>query len=252
MDRRKFFFHPSWPIFYEDNHLLALYKPSGLLTQEDSSEELSLYSLAKLWIKETYAKPGNVFLGLVQRLDRAAAGIIVFAKTSKAASRLAKQFRDHVVEKVYLAVVEGLVEKDTDTLIHYVEPGRTKTLITQFPGREAKLTYKVLARSYRLKRTLLEVNLYTGRKHQIRVQLSSIGHPLLGDYLYGSSFKFPKGALALLAYRITFLHPTQKIPITLTSPVPTSWPWEGNLSKSKSLFWLWDEIKDHLDLPAGM
>lgn len=250
-DRGRFFFHPSWPIFYEDNHLLVLYKPSGLLTQGDTSEQISLYGLAKLWIKKTYAKPGNVFVGLVHRLDRAAAGIMVFARTSKAAARLTEQFRDHLVEKMYLAVVEGLMEPDSGTLIHYVKPGRLKTtVISSFRDgyQEARLDYVVLARSRKHRKTLVEVTLHTGRKHQIRAQFSFIGYPILGDRLYGSSISLPGGAVALLAHRITFLHPTQKIPISLSSPVPASWPWEGNLPKSRSLFWLWDEIKEHLDL----
>jgi len=250
-DRRKFFFHPSWPIFYEDNHLLVLYKPSGLLAQGDASEQPSLYKLAKLWIKKTYAKPGNVFVGLVHRLDRAAAGIMVFARTSKAASRLAEQFRDHLVEKMYLAVVEGLVEQDSGTLVHYVKPGKPKTVvISSFSDgyQEAKLNYAVLGRSRRNRKTLIEIGLHTGRKHQIRAQLSFIGYPIVGDRLYGSSISLPGGAVALLSHRITFFHPTQKIPISLSSPVPASWPWEGNLPKSRSLFWLWDEIKEHLNL----
>lgn len=247
---KQFFFHPSWPVFYEDNHLLVLYKPSGLLTQGDLSKEPCLLDLAKQWIKIKYEKPGNVFLGLVHRLDRAVAGVMLFAKTSKAAARIAEQFKNRLVEKFYLAVVEGIVEKNSDLLVHTLRPGRLKTAVALSDDpdiRRAELWYEVLDRSRRLRRSLLKIKLFTGRKHQIRAQLSFIGHPVLGDLLYGSSTSLKFGTIALFSHKIVFMHPTKKIPLSIISPLPASWPWDGSVSKDKNLFWAWDEIKEFVE-----
>lgn len=241
-----FIFHPSLPIFYEDNHLLALYKPAGLLTQADSSEKPNLLDLAKKWIKITYNKPGNVFLGLVHRLDKFASGIILFAKTSKAAARLTEQFKTRLVDKTYLVVVEGLITKNSGILIHHVKPGRLKTTVLnseQEGTQKAELWYEVLDRSRKLRRTFLKVKLVTGRKHQIRAQFSFIGHPVLGDLLYGSRVNLPGKALALFAHQLSFIHPTKKIPINLSSPLPASWPWNRKVLKDENLLWLWEDIK---------
>ncbi|MCX7822320.1 MAG: RNA pseudouridine synthase [Syntrophobacterales bacterium] len=245
--REGFFFHPSWPIFYEDNHLLVLYKPSGLLTQGDISKEPNLFDLVKRWIKIKYSKSGNVFVGLVHRLDRLASGVIVFTKTSKAAGRLTEQFKNHLVEKIYLVVVEGIVERRSDVLIHNVKPGRLRTVVVPKDdpdAQKAELWYEVLDRSIKEKKTFMKIKLLTGRKHQIRAQMSFIKHPVLGDTLYGSTVKLRSGAIALHAHEIIFEHPTRKVPIPITSPVPASWPWKKKVSIDKNLFWTWEEIKE--------
>lgn len=232
--------------------MLVLYKPAGILTQGDLSKGPNLFDLAKYWIKLNYNKPGNVFLGLVHRLDRFAAGVIVFARTSKAAARLTEQFKNRMVEKIYLVVVEGIVEKNYDTLIHNVRPGRLKTIVSptskSISTQEAELRYEVIDRSYKLRRSLLKVKLTTGRKHQIRAQMSFIGHPVLGDILYGSTLRLKDGAIALFSHQISFNHPTKRSPILITSKVPNLWPWDGKIQKDKNLFWTWDEIKDLLTI----
>ncbi len=209
--------------------------------QEDRSGH-SLQKLVKLWIKEKYHKPGNVFTAIVHRLDKPVAGIIVFAKTSKAAERLAKQFKDRLVKKVYFAIVEGNLPKDQDFLKHYIKREGNKTLVFDSPldqCQEAILHYSVLERSSG--KTLISIVPVTGRKHQIRAQLSYIGHPILGDTLYNSSVKLSGNRICLFAKEITFLHPTKKIELHLVSPLPSGWPWEG-FEKSSILPWLWQEF----------
>lgn len=216
-------------ILYEDNHLIVTYKPFNILTQGDRTKKPSLYDLVKNYIKVKYKKPGNVFLGLVHRLDKPVSGIIVFAKTSKSASRLSKQFAEHTTSKKYYALVEGKMGVgEKKTLIHYLQKDRKKNLVkaisTASPNyKEAKLTYQVIPINKDIlqlfeipKKTnncsLLEINLITGRSHQIRAQLSAIGYPIIGDKKYGSNIITPKSNLALIAYQISFVHPTtQKI-----------------------------------------
>lgn len=215
------------------------------------SQEPSLLDLAKKWLKITYEKPGNVFLGLVHRLDKPASGVIVFAKTSKAASRLSEQFRTRLVDKIYLVVVEGLLREDSGILTHLVKPGRLMTTVVdsgQERAQKAELWYEVLDKSSKPPRTLLKVKLLTGRKHQIRAQLSSIGHPVLGDVLYGSSVKLPGEAIVLFCHQLRFIHPTKKVPVSLSSVLPASWPWDRNILKDEKLFWLWEEIKRELQM----
>ena len=176
-------------ILYEDNHIIVVVKPSGILSQEDITKDPDMVTLLKKYIKEKYNKPGDVYLGLVQRLDRMTSGVMVFARTSKAASRLSEQIRNHSIIKKYYAVVEGKT-KDEDKLENYLikDEDLVKSFVTtKEKGKFASLEYKKVKSIDNS--SLVEVTLHTGRHHQIRVQMSNINHPLLGDSLYGSTTK---------------------------------------------------------------
>ncbi|MEK7103218.1 MAG: RNA pseudouridine synthase [Patescibacteria group bacterium] len=194
-------------VFYEDNHCIVVYKPAGMLVQSDITGDTTLCDEVKEYLKEKGNKPGEVFLGMVHRIDRPVDGIVIFAKTSKGASRLSDQIRNHEFEKVYTTVVEGIVEEKEQTLTHYlVKDERTNTVkafsTPRSDAKEAILSYKVLG--YKGQTTLLEVQLETGRSHQIRAQLSVIGHPIMGDGKYGSLLDYKKGAIALTASKLCF------------------------------------------------
>ena len=215
-------------ILYEDNHLLAVYKPAGLLAQGDETGDPTLIEAAKAWLKAKYAKPGNVFVGLVHRLDRPVAGVFLLAKTSKAASRLAAEFREGRVEKVYRAVVEGKPEPPEQTLRGFVvkdEARRRSRLVEaeEPEGKEAVLDYRVLASEAGA--SLVEVLLRTGRSHQIRVQLAGIGHPILGDVKYGAKTALPGGVIALYARVLRVAHPTRDEQVEIAAGPPPGWPW---------------------------
>jgi 23S rRNA pseudouridine1911/1915/1917 synthase len=207
-------------ILYEDNHLLALVKPPGLATMGLPNGEETFLTQAKAYIKEKYAKPGEVYLGVVSRLDVPVSGVVLFARTSKAAARLNDQFREHTVEKIYAAIVEGSIQPPNGECVNRIreDERHRKVWITQTAeGKEAKLTYRKLKQVG--KNSLLEIRLETGRKHQIRVQLASQGFPILGDGKYGAKTDFP-GGIALHAWKLTFTHPTTGQKIELTAPIP--------------------------------
>ena len=213
-------------VLYEDNHCLAVVKPAGLLTTGDSTGDQTLLDQAKLYVKERYNKPGNVYLGVVQRLDRPVSGIVLFARTSKAAARLAEQFRERTVEKVYFALVDGVPAPVEGTLRHFLLKNEQSNVVSsvteQSPGaKEAVLDYSLEARHGRL--SLLRIEPRTGRSHQIRVQLSSIGCPIVGDTKYGGPRRTPPGMIALHAARLRFSHPTRDETIEFDSPLPDSW-----------------------------
>lgn len=199
----------SLNIFYEDNHLIVVEKQPNILSQADSTNDMDMLTLVKNYIKEKYNKPGNVYLGLVHRLDRPVGGIMVFAKTSKAASRLSEQVRNHTFKKTYLAVVRGKLEKKEDTYVDYLKKlDNGNTIVTnESDGKLSELTYRVLGYNENDNTTLVEINLKTGRHHQIRVQFSSRGYPLCGDQRYGI---LDKTQIALYAYKLEFKHPTTK------------------------------------------
>lgn len=237
------FFHSHWPVFYEDNHLLALFKPAGLLAQGDHTGAPSLLDLAKLWVKKRHHKPGRVFLGLVHRLDRPVAGVMLFARTSKAAARLSAQFRAGSPQKIYLAVVEGIPDRPAISLSHHIERrGRWCGIVPTATShsREAHLQFQLLDSS--AERSLLRVVLKTGRKHQIRLQLSHAGHPLVGDVRYGASQPLPSRQIALVAKELTIEHPTRGIPIQFVSPLPAGWPWPIPQTGDSLPFWNWDDM----------
>lgn len=214
-------------ILYEDNHLLVVEKPVNIPVQEDASRDKDLLTILKEDIKIRYNKPGNVYLALVHRLDRPVGGVMVFAKTSKAASRLSDVIRRNGLTRKYLAVVNGKPQKDYAKLEHYLHKDSRKNMVhavspTDKRGKKAILEYEVLSTKEHL--SLLAVTLHTGRSHQIRVQLSEIGHPLYGDQKYGQQSK--KGQqIALWANVLEFPHPTTKELIKIQSPTPNEYPW---------------------------
>ncbi|MDZ4716630.1 MAG: RluA family pseudouridine synthase [Cytophagales bacterium] len=219
---------PSLEVLYEDNHLLAINKTAGVLVQGDQTGDKPLADICKEYIKKKFNKPGEVYLGVVHRLDRPVSGVIIFARTSKALSRLNALFRDRKTEKVYWAITDRMPKSPEGVLKHWLRKDEAKNKTTVF-SREtpdalyAELSYKVL--SSRRGRCLLEVYPLTGRSHQIRVQLASMGCAILGDIKYGSTVETGDGSIALHARRLSFIHPVKKEPILLESPPPGSEWW---------------------------
>ena len=210
---------------YLDNHLLVVDKPAGKLVQGDVTGDDDLLSEAKAYIKHKYDKPGNVYLGLVHRLDRPTSGVLVLARTSKAAARLSTQFKSRSTDKRYLAVLEGRLDPEgeaTDGIVKREEGGVRIVRPDHPKAKPATLRWKTLAIDGG--RALVEVELVTGRKHQIRAQLAKRGAPVLGDFRYGNPVKFADGrGIALHACRLTLQHPTKKERMTFTSSPPPSW-----------------------------
>ena len=218
-------FHRELDILYEDNHLLVLNKPAGIATMGLPDGEETLLTVAKEYVRQRYDKPGNVYLGVVSRLDFPVSGVVVFARTSKAAARLNDQFRDHTAEKIYHAIVEGIISPKEGLLVNHLceDERHRKMWITARPtteSKEARLRYKCLKCISNC--SLLEVTLETGRKHQIRLQLAHKGHPILGDLKYGSITPFPQG-IALHAKRLVIAHPVTKEQLTFEAPLPSCW-----------------------------
>ncbi len=246
------FYHPRWPVLHLDNHLLALYKPAGLLSQGDGGGETSLLDLAKGWVRERYGKPGRAFLGLVHRLDRPVAGVMVFARTSKAAARVSEQMRNRSLKKNYLAVVEGRPQRASGRLLDALPAAagrRTHAGGEGRPPREARLSYRVLAS--RGGRSLVAVTLETGRKHQIRMQLARLGCPVVGDVRYEARPSPPPGAIALFAQELELLHPTRGEPLRFRLPPPIGWPWPG-LVTPQSPPWTVGEIASAMPYGLGL
>ena len=207
-------------IIYEDNHILVVEKKPNIPVCEDESKDEDLLNILKKYIKEKYNKPGNVYLGLVHRLDRPVGGIMVFAKTSKAASRLSDQVRTHQLKKVYYAVVDGNV-KESDTLVDkLLKDNKTNITRVSKDGKEAILDYTKI--EYKDNFSLVRINLKTGRSHQIRVQFSSRNHALYGDQKYNKNTK--KDNIALFAKELSFYHPTTKEFLTFSLPLPNRYP----------------------------
>ena len=192
-------------ILYEDNHLLVVEKKVGVLSQSDGTNTPDMLTFLKKYIKDKYNKPGNVYLGLVHRLDKNVGGVMVFAKTSKAAKRLSEGIRNREFKKTYLAVCKGIIDSDGEYLDYLKRIEYRSVISNSKEGKLAILSYKVLSRKNN--DTLVKINLETGRHHQIRVQFSYHNHPLLGDEKYGSKGAYP---LALFAYKLEFTHPTTK------------------------------------------
>lgn len=221
-------------VLYEDNHCLAVAKPAPLLTQGVPPGIATLESMAKAYIKERYHKAGNVYLGIPHRIDRPVSGVVLFARNTKAAQRLAEQFQKRQVTKIYWAAVEGDVQPPEgcweDWLLKHPEEARSECVSSEIPGaRHAVLNYRRLRSDE--SRTLLEIRPQTGRMHQIRVQAARRGWPICGDLLYGAITPFgPEATLprerviALHARELTFLHPIRYEPITVTAPLPAYWP----------------------------
>lgn len=210
-------------VLYEDNHIIVVNKAVGEIVQGDKTGDEPLVETLKGWIKEKYAKPGNVFCGLVHRLDRPVGGVVVFAKTSKALTRMNEMFRLGKVRKTYWAVTAGNPPQPGGELVHYITSTERTNKSTAWAeprrgAKEARLSYRLIASSDRY--NLLEVNLATGRKHQIRAQLAAIGCPIKGDLKYGAKRSNPDGGISLMARRIEFIHPVSGQRIDVTAPVP--------------------------------
>lgn len=215
-------------VIYEDNHLIIVSKRSGEIVQGDKTGDKTLGDAVKQYIKERYAKPGNVFLGVVHRLDRPVSGLVVFARTSKALSRLNDMFRDGKVHKTYWAITKNAPAVPEATLTNWLtrneKQNKSYAYDHEVPGsKKAVLHYKVIGRSDNY--TLIKVNLMTGRHHQIRCQLAGIGCPIKGDLKYGARRSNPDGSISLLAHSIEFTHPVSKEQIYLTAPMPEDKLW---------------------------
>lgn len=210
-------------VIYEDNHLLVVEKPVNMPVCEDESHDIDLLNLLKNYIKDKYNKPGNVYLGLIHRLDRPVGGVMVFARTSKAASRLSKQVQDHTIKKIYNAVVIGKVPDSGEWIDYLVKDSKkNQSFVTDKKhGKEAKLKFKRL--SYKNGLSLVEIYLETGRSHQIRVQFSSRGFPLVGDAKY-NLYSDKKTDIALFAKKISFEHPVTKKNLSFVLELPKRYP----------------------------
>ena len=228
--------HPDITIIFEDNHLLVVNKPVNVPTQPDRSGDPDMLSMLKTYLKEKYHKPGNVFLGLVHRLDRPTSGLIVFARTSKAAARLSDQIRRKKIQKDYLAVVHGSVDQN-GLLEHHLSKDRDKNIVTVVSNnvekaKKAVLTYESIEYSKRL--TLVKIHLITGRSHQIRVQFAEEGHPVWGDHKYGVADQKTETNLALHAFQLKLIHPTKKKEMIFTSYPGANIPW-SEFTKTKEM-----------------
>lgn len=220
------FFHPHWPVIYSDNHLLAIYKPAGLIMQRDRPQRLSMLDLAKLWVKDRWQKPGRVYLGMVHRLDAPVAGVVLLARTSKAAGRISRQIRKKSVQKSYLAVIQAKLPSHCGELEHHLlRQGRTSRVVAAGTpdSRRARLGYCQLDHS--ADRSLVKIDLETGRRHQIRLQMAAMGCPIVGDVRYGASQPLAHGRIALLSMEMIVDHPTTAERLTFSSPLPVGWPW---------------------------
>jgi 23S rRNA pseudouridine1911/1915/1917 synthase len=217
---------PRLEILHEDNHLLVVNKPAGLPTQGVAEGEPSVVTAAKDYLKKKYAKPGNVYLGVVSRLDAAATGVLVLARTSKAAARLSEQFREGRAEKTYWALIERAPDPPAGELSHWLLKDERHRRMTVVPPRTRSAQHARL--SYNTLRVvpggaLVEVRLDTGRKHQIRLQLATAFAPILGDRKYGGQQPFAEGAIALHAARLAVEHPTTHERLEFAAPVPSYW-----------------------------
>ena len=223
-------------VLYEDNHLIVVDKKSGEIVQGDKTGDVPLPDKVKVWIKEKYHKPGNVFLGVVHRLDRPVQGVVVFARTSKALSRLNEMFRTAEVHKTYWAITQKRPEKEEATLTHWLvrneKQNKAYAYDVEKPGaKQAVLRYKVIAASEHY--NLLEVKLMTGRHHQIRCQLAKIGCPIKGDLKYGAKRSNADGSISLLARKIECVHPVSKENIVVVAPLPDDNLWQSFANATK-------------------
>ncbi|MEK7463676.1 MAG: RNA pseudouridine synthase [Patescibacteria group bacterium] len=214
-------------VLYEDNHLIAVYKPAGILVQGDKSGDSSLLDEVKAFIKNKYQKPGNVFLGLIHRLDRNVDGVVLFAKTSKGASRVSEQFHNHTIKKVYHAWVHGIVKEKAGTLVNFLKHDENQNFAgvfdTETKGADrAELSYELIKTEGDF--SLLKIILKTGRHHQIRAQLSHTGHPIVGDSKYGSTVRLLDQKIALTATELSFETATTREQKTVALEIPEkSW-----------------------------
>ncbi len=219
---------PGIEVIYEDNHLLAINKPAGLLVQGDETGDKPLVEIAKEYIKEKLQKPGAVFLGVVHRLDRPVSGVVVFARTSKALSRMNELFRSRETKKVYWAITDQKPAAPEGTLVHWLlkdeKKNKTTSFIRETPGAlKSELHYRIL--ELKSGRVLLEVQPVTGRSHQIRVQLATMGCAILGDLKYGATAAVGDASIGLHARSLEFIHPVKKEVISITAELPKKEWW---------------------------
>ncbi|MBK7628447.1 MAG: RNA pseudouridine synthase [Bacteroidales bacterium] len=215
-------------ILYEDNHIIAVYKRSSDLAQGDKTGDVSLDTEVKKYLAEKYKKPGEVFLGVVHRLDRPVSGVLLYARTSKALERLNEMFRDKQVKKTYLAIVKERPPEDEATITHFLKKNeaQNKSYVfdTEVKGsKSASLTYRLKGRSERF--YMLEIELHTGRHHQIRAQLAKIGCPIKGDLKYGFQRSNEDGSISLFARKVEFIHPVKKEPVSIIGHFPEGDIW---------------------------
>jgi 23S rRNA pseudouridine1911/1915/1917 synthase len=216
-------------ILYEDNHIIAVYKRSSDLAQGDKTGDVSLDTEIKKYLAEKYKKPGEVFLGVVHRLDRPVSGVLLYARTSKALERLNEMFRDKQVKKTYLAIVKERPPEEEATITHFLKKNETQNKSYVFDSevkgsKSASLTYRLKGRSERF--YLLEIELHTGRHHQIRAQLAKIGCPIKGDMKYGFPRSNEDGSISLFARKVEFIHPVKKEPVTILAHFPEGDIWQ--------------------------
>jgi len=218
-------------VIFEDNHILVVVKPQNIPTQSDISGDACMVELVENYLREKYNKPGNVYVGLVHRLDRPTGGLMIFAKTSKAAARLSEAIKGDDFEKKYLAVVNGVVKDNAGVLINYLKKNAKTNMVQVVPqltdgAKYAKLTYKLLEKKEKV--SLVSITLETGRSHQIRVQFKHIGHPVYGDVRYGGDILAKGHNLALWAYKLKFVHPVTKQKMTfMAMPDENLVPWKS-------------------------
>ena len=217
-------------VLYEDNHILAVNKPAGMLVQGDKTGDETLGDIVKQYIKEKYEKPGEVFLGVVHRIDRPVSGVVLYARTTKALQRLNEMFQKREIQKTYWAIVQSRPEKESDLLVNYLRKNEEKNM-SRVVSAETKgalkceLEYKLIAESDNY--WLLEVDPHTGRHHQIRVQLANIGCIIKGDLKYGAKRSNKDASICLHARHIEFIHPVKKEPVSITAPVPDDNLWKS-------------------------
>lgn len=217
-------------VLYEDNHLIAVFKRASELSQGDKTGDEPLEVTVKKYLADKYKKPGAVYLGIVHRLDRPVSGIMLYARTSKALERMNEMFRERSVKKIYWAIVRERPPEDEATITHFLKKNekQNKSWVydTEVKGsKESRLTYRILARSE--KYYLLEVELHTGRHHQIRAQLAAVGCPIRGDLKYGYSRSNEDGSISLLSRRLEFIHPVKKEPVVIIAPLPRTNVWKA-------------------------
>lgn len=216
-------------VLYEDNHLLVVNKPNGVLTQGDRTGDVPIVDEFKLYIKEKYEKPGKVFLHPVSRLDRPASGALILARTSKGLSRMTEIIRKREIEKEYMTIVNGTISDSEAELSNYLLKDSVKNRVAVV--KESTPKAKLATLSYKVnrnleKQTIVHVNLHTGRPHQIRVQFANIGHAIVGDQKYGKSDGSKDSKLYLHCYRLSFVHPVKKIPVEIKAPFPKQQLWK--------------------------
>jgi len=225
-------------ILFEDNHLIAVNKPVGELVQTDKFTNTSIEEAVKKYIKEKYNKKGNVFLGITHRIDRPVSGLVLMAKSAKALTRINTMLKEHQINKKYWAITSNIPTEKSGKLVHYIKRNEKNNISKAFnkevkDSKIAELEYNVIDKSD--KYFLIEINLITGRHHQIRAQLSAIGCPIKGDLKYGSKRSNPEGGISLHSREINFIHPVTKMEICIVAPVPNEKLWNYFQEKNKKL-----------------